>query len=221
MSQDFIPSSDAEFNVFLKQLADAIIADPGSFGLTQPDVDLLQNALKLWNVAYPAHLDGQKQALALTEAKDKARDTAEQASRSINKKINAHPAVDNAMRASAGLPARDTVKTKAAAPTTRPIGRLETMPNSTLVVHFVDETTPLRTAKPQGIHACEIRVYVGDSPPRDASGHAFLAHDTATPYMHVHATADAGKNAYYILRWLNTKLDPGPWSDVVSAKIPL
>jgi len=31
--------------------------------------------------------------------------------------------------------------------------------------------------------------------------------------------ADAGKTAYYALRWENTRGETGPWSDVVSATI--
>jgi hypothetical protein len=30
---------------------------------------------------------------------------------------------------------------------------------------------------------------------------------------------DGGKNAHYILRWVNTRGQKGPWSEVVSATI--
>lgn len=41
-----------------------------------------------------------------------------------------------------------------------------------------------------------------------------------TPYVDKHDPADAGKNVYYPLRWQNTKGEPGPWSDVITVKIP-
>jgi hypothetical protein len=88
------------------------------------------------------------------------------------------------------------------------------------VIHFVDEATPTRIAKPQGVQGCQIWKYVGDTTPADASGCTFLALDTRTPYTDEHDAADAGKNVYYLLRWQNAKGEPGPWSDVVTAKIP-
>jgi len=189
--------------------------------LTKADVDRIQAALTSWSAAYEAHLDAQKKARELSEAKDKARSEGEQVARSLTKKINAHPQVDNAMRAAVALPAQDKARTPIGAPTTRPLARLEAKPNSTLVVHFVDESTPQLKAKPRGVHACELRVFIGEQPPSDESGYTFLAYDTRTPYVHPHDLVDAGKTAYYMLRWLNAKLEPGPWGDVVRAKIPV
>lgn len=221
MSKELIPSSDAEFNTFLKQFAAAVTANPGAYGLTAADLVPLQAALANWIVVYPAHEDAKKKALTASEIKTKGRDDGEKAARSLAKKIEGHPEIDNALRVSAGLPPRESGKSPIGAPTTRPLGRLEAKPNSTLVIHFVDEETPLRKAKPDGVHACEIRIHVGDSAPADESGFTFLAHDTRTPYADEHASADAGKTASYMLRWLNAKLEPGPWSPVVSARIPL
>ena len=62
---------------------------------------------------------------------------------------------------------------------------------------------------------------MGDSAPADETGYTFLAHDTRTPYTDAHPASDAGKTAYYMMRWLNAKLTPGPWGNVISAKIPL
>ena len=161
------------------------------------------------------------EAQEATATKDKVHDSAETAIRGVVKKINGNPNVDNEMRAKAALPPHDRVKTAQHAPTTRPHGRLEAHGHNTLVLHFVDELTPHLNAKPHGVHACDIRIFVGTAPPADESVYIFLAHDTRTPYTDVHPTADAGKTAYYMLRWLSTRLEPGPWGDVVSAKIPL
>jgi RNA 3'-terminal phosphate cyclase len=52
-------------------------------------------------------------------AKNEARDTAEASVRSLVKKLNGNPAVDNNMRAQAGLPPHDLVKSAIGAPTLR------------------------------------------------------------------------------------------------------
>lgn len=217
----FIPDPDEEFDNFLKAFHDAVTGNPSGFGLSAADVTLIQTTYASWIVAFPAHKTSQLKAQQDTTTKNKVRDAAEAATRSLAKKINGNPDVDNAMRAQAALPAHTLVKSAIGAPTTAPTGRLEAKGHYTLVLHFTDETTPLVLAKPHGVHACEIRIYVGDSAPADETGYTFLAHDTRTPYTDAHPASDAGKTAYYMMRWLNAKLAPGPWGNVISAKIPL
>ena len=49
--------------------------------------------------------------------------------------------------------------------------------------------------------------------------HTFHALDTATPYPSTHPGAQTGKKANYLLRWVNSTGDKGPWSGVISATI--
>ena len=71
------------------------------------------------------------------------------------------------------------------------------------------------------MHGYEIWKHVGDPAPADPSGYAYVGTLTRTPFTDVFTAADAGKTVYYLLRWVSTKSQPGPWSDVVTAKIPL
>ena len=217
----FIPGPDGEFDDFLKQFHDAVTASPDDFGLSAADVTLIQTKYAAWVASYGAHKVAQKEAHEAATTKDKLRDEAEGATRSVTRKINGNPAVDNEMRAKARLPSHATTKAPVGPPASHPLLRLEARGHCMVVIHFVDENTPQQNAKPHGVHACEICVYVGDQAPADENGFTFLAHDTRTPYTDTHPAADAGKTAYYIGRWLNAKLEPGPWSDVVSMKIPL
>ena len=221
MSDDLIPASDDDFNKTQSTLIDAVAADPAKFGVTAKDVAALQTAQAVWMTAYPAHLKAQQHAQAATRAKEIARENLEALVRSTARKINGTHGMDNATRAEAGLPQRTGGRAVIGAPATRPLGRIEMKPNRTMVIHFVDEATPQRLAKPQGVHGCQIWHHVGDAPPADASGWAFVALDTRTPYAEEHEAADAGKVVHYRLRWQNAKGEPGPWSDVISARIPL
>jgi hypothetical protein len=62
-------------------------------------------------------------------------------------------------------------------------------------------------------------VWVGPKPPADLKLFRWVALDSATPYLVVHEAANAGKTAYYALRWENTRAEAGPWSDLTSATI--
>ena len=60
---------------------------------------------------------------------------------------------------------------------------------------------------------------VGTTPPASESDLHFLATDTRTPYVAQFDPANAGKTAYYWLRWENNKGETGPWSALVSATV--
>lgn len=86
-------------------------------------------------------------------------------------------------------------------------------------INFFDEGTPNKKAKPEGVHGCEIWAKIGGDAPKDQSELAYLATDTGSPYLKPFTSPDAGKTAYYWLRWVNTKGEQGPWSAPVSAMI--
>ena len=65
----------------------------------------------------------------------------------------------------------------------------------------------------------ELWVKIGDAPPADPSELSFLALDTNTPYLAEYSGVQAGKKAHYMLRWVSTRGDKGPWSETVSATI--
>lgn len=137
------------------------------------------------------------------------------------RKVHGSVGEDNTLRVAAGLKPREAARSSIGAPTTRPLGRIEVKANRTLVIHFVDEETPTRLAKPQGVQGCQVWSFVGDRKPTDASAYSFLALDTRTPYADEHHPEHAGKTAYYLLRWQNAKGETGPWSDVVSMIVPV
>jgi hypothetical protein len=220
MAEDFIPPNDAEFHIFQKQFVNTIAENPSKCGATAEDVTGLKGAQTAWDTAYPAHIKAQEDARTATQVKETVRGKLETFVRSAARKVNGTVGVDNATRVSVGLPPRDETRGRVNPPTTRPIGRLEPARPHTLVLHFVDEQTPTRLAKPEGAQGCQVWSYVGESAPADATSYAFLALDTRTPYADEHTRSEAGKNAYYLLRWQNSKGETGPWSDVVTAKIP-
>jgi hypothetical protein len=43
--------------------------------------------------------------------------------------------------------------------------------------------------------------------------------DKTTPYLMEFESSDAGKTAWWAMRWVNTRGEHGPWSAMVSATI--
>lgn len=74
-------------------------------------------------------------------------------------------------------------------------------------------------AKPAGMLGAEIWSKLGGAPPTDDSDVTFLALDTRSPDLVDYTAAESGQIAPYMLRWINTRSERGPWSETVSATI--
>jgi hypothetical protein len=105
---------------------------------------------------------------------------------------------------------------------TRPIGVVDTSQRLRHEIRFSDEATPTKRAKPAGVMGCEIWVKVsaaGEAAPSGAGGLSFLSLDTASPYIAEYDGANGGKTAHYMLRWVKSGGEKGPWSETVGATI--
>jgi hypothetical protein len=83
------------------------------------------------------------------------------------------------------------------------------------MTHFADESSSTSKAKPPRVTGAEIWVKV--SPAGDPKELMFRAIDMRTPYTTDFDGADAGKTAHYVLRWVSTTGEKGPWSKTPSA----
>lgn len=216
---DYIPQNDADFNVWQQNYTTTANASLAALGLVAADMAPITAAATVWTSAYTAHVAAQAAAVSAREAKDAARKTLELALRSLTARLQASPTVTDARRASLKIPVRAKGKTPAGVPTTRPTASVDTSKRLQHVINFTDESGAGKRAKPPGVIGVEIWTKIGDAPPADATECTFLALDTATPYLVQFSGAQAGKKAFYLLRWVNTRGDQGPWSETFSATI--
>ncbi len=74
-------------------------------------------------------------------------------------------------------------------------------------------------AEIRGRVAWASRPRICDPPPTSPSDLSFVSVDTRTPYVADYPGEDAGKTAHYMLRWVSTSGEKGPWSETASATI--
>jgi len=213
----YIPRPDAEFDVWQSRFIEQ--ADDGDLGA---NVQALAGGMKAsqvqWNQGYDAHIAAQDAAKAATANKDQTRVDLVAKIRMAAQLAQSDPSVTDAQRAAAGLPIRKTGGSPVPEPTTRPVANIDTSQRLLHVVHFRDEDATGK-AKPKGVQGAQIWVKVGDAAPASTDELHFLGLDTRTPYTAHYDMNDAGKTAYYMLRWVNTRSEPGPWSETVEATI--
>jgi hypothetical protein len=216
---DYIPRPDAEFNTWQDNLISTLNANPADFNLTAADIAPLTTAQTAWTNAYSGHVAAQATADAAQKTKQSARGDFESVLRSLVRRIQGDSATTDTHRAQLNISLRETPRTPTGVPDTRPVAQIDTSHRLRHGLTFTDETTPNSRAKPSNSLGAEIWVKIGDPAPTDPSEFKFLGLDTQSPYVAEYTGADAGKTAYYMLRWVNSKGEPGPWSQMVSATI--
>ena len=222
MATGYIPRSDTGLQAWLANFVAYANAHLVDLGLDPADMLPITNGFTDFAAKMAANVTAQQGAQAARQAKDNARDTVEAAVRLLVRQLQTSPDVDDSERAALGITVPDTTPSPSGGIDTRPIGAVDTSQRLRHEIRFSDEATPTRRAKPAGVMGCEIWVKVaapGDPPPTGAADLSFVAMDTASPYIVEYDGADGGKTAHYMLRWVKTGGDKGPWSETISATI--
>ncbi len=217
---DYIPGADGPFDAWQTNFITYASANAAALGL-DPLIDIppLTAAQAVWAADYPANTAAQAAAEGARQAKDAARRAFEDVIRPLVRRLQASADVDDDERALLKITIPDTTPTPVGPPETRPVVSVDTSQRLRHTISFADEATPTRKAKPSGVRGAQLWVKIGDPAPVDPSELTFLAIDTRTPYVTDFDGADANKVAHYMLRWENTRGEPGPWSETASATI--
>ena len=217
---DYIPKPDAGFHnwqgtVLLPYITDNRVA----LGVSTGTLTGLTASQALWTPAYAAHQLAQSTALSKSQDKDDAKAAYTALIRAVVAQIQANPAVTDTQRAAMQITVPDSTPTPAGPPTSRPVGKIDFSQRLAHKLEFRDESTPTSRAKPAGVSACEIFLYIGTTAPAGPGAMHLQAVDKSTPYLMEFDGADAGKTAYWAFRWVNNAGEHGPWSATVSATI--
>jgi len=217
---DLVPSSDADFNVLQNAVVTDTQTNATAWGILAADLTALIAFQAIWIAAYAKASNKQNRTAADVQAKNDARANYEKALRKfIAKWLANNDKVPDAERTRMGLTVKSGTHTPVDVPTSNPIATVDFSTRLEHLVYFVDENTPTVKAKPDGVHGCEIWTKLGNPAPVNETELAFLGVCTRSPFIVNFQGSDAGKTAYYWLRWVNTKGEHGPWSSPVSAMV--
>ncbi len=218
---DFIPTKDADFNIFQSNLLAIVQPNITIWGILPADFTALIALQTLWAAAFAKASNKQNRTAADVQAKDDARHNYEKILRTfVAQWLARNTKVPDAERERMGLTVRDNKRTAATSQTMGvPVAVIDFSVRLQHSISFADAASSSK-AKPAGVHGCEIWHKIGDPAPKDASELAYLATDTRTPYVATFLTgAEVGKTIHYWLRWVSNTGKPGPWSSAVSAML--
>ncbi len=229
MAERRFPRPDGDFSAYMNHYYEAVEKFYSVQGLDPNDLTDLKKALDLWNANYPAHVAAQQRAEAARQNKDAARRELEAQARPITNFIQGFPKTTDADRATIGITVRDRDGTPVTTPTTRPQAVVQAGQRLTHTLRLTDESTPTRRARPRGVLGAEVWVklvaphHAGPPTPADPIGDpatfSFLTMATKPSVTAEYRAADGGKTAVYMLRWVSTRGEKGPWSEVTTATV--
>jgi hypothetical protein len=221
-TSNYIPRPDGDFSAWVTNYYDAVKDWWVAQELKESDLLPLQQALLAWIAAYPAHVAAQQRAEGARQAKDAARAALEKEVRPVTNFVQGYPKTTNADRAEMGITVRDTSPSPAPAPSSRPLALVESGQRLTHQLRLVDESTPTRRARPAGVLGAEVWVKLVDadaSAPTDPAALTFLTMTTKPSFRADFKAGEGGKTAVYMARWVNTRGEKGPWSEITTATV--
>src|SRR5436190_2164800 len=98
MGTDFIPPSDADFDAWLTNFVDYVVANAVALGATPAQVSSLQAVKADWDTKYPASTTAQAAAAAAVQAKSDSRSATEDLVRPFVGMLQSNSGVTDAQR---------------------------------------------------------------------------------------------------------------------------
>jgi len=221
--KDYIPSRDADFNQFFKNLGQYVTvkctgAIPEWTHILREDRNTFNNAYIDWANAYALTL--QPHSKDITTQKNRVRKTAEAAIREFVNRFLRYPPVTDQDRDLMGLHNRDTTRTLRLGVNEMVEIEAKLRHIRELLLHFWIKGQRGRRAKPDGYKGAVIAWDVRDTPPERPEDLTRRALATRTPYVLEFDETERGKTVYYSAAWQNDRAEIGPWSEIKKAFVP-
>lgn len=183
------------------------IGTPAESGLTADDITRLQDATSDGQSGYDLHVTTQQAARANRIAKDEKMKLVRSILSELNQRVQVFEGTTDTKRGSLGIPIYDKTPSKDGAPDELPFVTIDT---STPMAQYIFFSDADGKGKPDGARAAEIYFKLGGAATGNLDDYRYLGQDTEEPYFKEFTDpADAGKQAHYMICWVNNKGERG------------
>jgi hypothetical protein len=219
--EDYIPESDMDFSVWAGNLIRSLGAGLGRFGFPANVYAQLKQLYEDFMQKYETALEPVTRTKPSIRTKNTARDTLKKAIRQAVKEYLAHNhSLTDGDRKALGLPVYKTTRTPSPVAGKAPHLNIEISVICRVIIHFYDREGGRKKAKPAGQQSAEIAWVISSTPPTRWEELLHYDIDTRTPFTLSFEHNQRGQTVYFALRWVNTRGEKGPWSNIHSAIIP-
>ena len=172
-----------------------------------------------WNDAYSVSLDPGKRTTVTVREKIDAREDYEALLRPfIQGRLMHNPKVTDADRRNMNLPVYDRTPTPAAPPSTCPALDIDFSQRARHIL-YVRDSELKGAGRPAHVVGFEIWRHVGGTTMPDFNEMRLVEQAPRSPHTLDYDFSERYHAAWYALRWVNTRGEKGPWSEIISAVI--
>ncbi|MFN8871941.1 MAG: hypothetical protein ACK5ZG_11890 [Phycisphaerae bacterium] len=226
---DYIPRREASLVPWVNQMSTVVGDWYAGQGIDNKLVNEVLTLREAFAEAFAASVAADAAARAATAAKDAARDALLEAVRMLAQQAQHEPDMDNSVRVDAGLTARKATRTRTSTPRVAPLVSAAPVERFVHELRLVVEGeaagssgAAVRKAKPKGVQRAEVyRAIANADAPMPTDDAAFVYVDSVSESA-ARFTLDGqavGKQAYYKVRYVSSRGQRGPWSNVASATV--
>ena len=219
-NKDYMPKKDDEFDIFQTNVFTTSSANYAKWLISNQVISALGTPRTKWMNAYNLYKNPLTRSPLVTQDKIDARKDYEPALRTfIQGQLMHNTFVTDGDRRSMGLPIHDTTPSPAPAPETRTemdVVFKEIMQHDIHVRNSGSKTS----GKPPHVAGFELWRHIGGDQEPSYDDMQLIGQITHSPHKVKYPAADRGKKVWYISRWVSTRGEPGPWSEIVSALVP-
>lgn len=219
MSNDYIPSPDAEALTWMQTFSGGISASVATYDLVAADATAIDAKVDAFASAHAVAANPATRTPVTVNLKEAARGEAESICRQYAARIKVNAGISDANKIAIGVRPINTDRVPVPPPATSPLLNIVLATPGVQQLRYADSLTPDSGAKPAGAASLQLFVAVGTAAAIDPDAADFRGAFTRNPLAVDFAAADDGKIATYFARWANLKGEVGPWSLPVSMRI--
>ncbi len=222
MSKDYVPKSDIEFDQWLENFKNYVVAHATQLGISTMEKSTLVAKWSDWNTAYQDKIVAKTTYHGKVETSDYRQDDVEKYARYIAQRATSYAGTDDEAREGMRITVRDTTLTPLSEDVvinaTPPTVYIDHSQPRVAIVHFGDNPkNENENAKPRGIRGAKIWFHLGGLP-AEGEDWSFLADDTNSPYNHI-VNNNASITIAYRAQWFDKRMRLGPLGDPITVAI--
>jgi hypothetical protein len=217
---DYIPRPDKDFLEWVINLLKYLMSRTTKFNFPKDVYDRLEQEKNIFAQKLEVANEPATHTPVNVGGKNDAREVLEADTRhSVNEfLIDNHLLTKEDLRL-LGLPVHDTKPTPAPRPRDVPVGNIDTSTHQEHEIHVWPGSLAGK-GKPPRVRGFEVWNKVGGTTPTDDSEWTYVNFSSRTPMLIEYPQSERGQMVYYRIRWMSTRNEPGPWSEIYSAIIP-
>ncbi len=219
MKHEIIPAKDADFNDFQTIACPYLNTRAVALGLDAGEITNMLALHTSWDTNWTLYINAATRTASVITTKSDTKLDLTASLRELIQDAKRSPSITDTDRTTLNLPNPNEVRTHVKPPTSVPDIEVRKIEHLIHVLNITNPDEPESRAKPKGVANIEIYKALGIEKPKSMDSFKFIGTSTRTLYTAKHVIEEMGQTAWYIARYVSTRGEAGPWSDVISSVI--